>query len=71
MADYFRPSFPEKTEKEFNKFLDNHPELPLRTPKELMLFATRKFIYEVEQEEEIENISAAKLNQIAKMLRED
>jgi len=71
MADYFRPSFQKETEKEFKKFIENNPELPIRTPKELMLFATRKMIYEVEKEDELKDLDFDKLNQIGKMLRED
>jgi len=71
MADYFRPSFQKQTKQEFQKFIDNHPELPIRNAKELMLFATRKMIYEVEQDGNLEDVDLNKLNQIGKMLRED
>jgi len=71
MADYFRPSFQKETEKEFQDFIDDNPKLPFRNAKELMLFATRKLIFEVEEEQELENIDINKLNQLGKMLRED
>jgi len=71
MAGYFRPSIQKDTEQEFNEFLEEHPELPLRDAKELMLFATRKFIVEVEHDESIENISSEKLNKYAESLISD
>jgi len=71
MSDYFRPSFQKQTEEEFEKFIEENPELPLRNAKELMLFATRKLIFEVNEEQELKNINISKLNQIGKMLRED
>ena len=71
MADYFRPSFQKETEEEFQQFIEDNPQLPFRNAKELMLFSTRKLIYEVQQEEELKDIDLSKLNQIGKMLRED
>jgi len=62
VADYFRPSIQKSTENEFQEFLEEHPELPISDAKELMLFATRKFIVEVEHDKSIENISSEKLN---------
>jgi hypothetical protein len=64
----FRPSIQQETEEEFTDFIDNHPELPVRDAKELMLFATRKLILEVEHGDDMENISPERINEYAEQL---
>jgi len=67
MSDYWRPSISEEKKQELEEFIKQHKELPFNTPKEMMVFATNKLIYEVETGE----ASAGKQKeQIKKILKE-
>lgn len=70
MGDYWRPSIAPEKRKDYEDFIDNHPELPVNTPKELMLFAANKLITEVETgAENIEQQQEA-LEELKNLLKE-
>ena len=48
MTEYWRPSFGPEYKKKVEEFLERHPELPFKEPKEFMQFCTDKMITDVE-----------------------
>ena len=52
MAERYRPSISKENKKMIDEFLKNNSELPFTDAKDLMLFATKKYMNEVETQEE-------------------
>ena len=46
MSDYYRPTIPQRKKEEWQKFLENNPELPADNVRELIEFAVNQIIWE-------------------------
>jgi len=67
MTDYYRPTIPQRKKEEWQKFLEDNPDLPVENVRELIEFAVNQSIWEKNKgnmmsDEEIEAVREA-LNQ--------
>lgn len=69
MGNRYRPSISEGNKEMIDEFLDKYPELPFTDAKDLMLFATKKYMNEVETEEETIKRQKQELQDLAERLK--
>ena len=69
MAERYRPSISKENKEMLDEFLEKYPELPFTDAKDLMLFATKKYMNEVETEEETIKRQKKELQDLADRLK--
>ena len=70
MADYYRPSINKKEKEMVDDFLERYPDLPFTDAKDLMLFATKRYMDRVENEEEIIDRQKQELENLVEQLKD-